>query len=233
METSKLQDHPSRSPLADKIIRSKTQISPPNHPITSHQFQSLGTCQESETQLAHYMSFSSGCPPRALIFVRTPECHDTPEIYICHNNLTEKLEQSSGYPMLSDFKNSHPRTWPNSSHLVHFSSHKIYTTPQFSVYIDAKGRQSSPIWGVLAAPRQGPRWWKAPHLDFHRFTVCEKYQEAIIVGFLSTLPSLLKGCPPQKIWSIDSSCTGYLPLLNSNFLNLGLTLSTMHINDNC
>ena len=61
---------------------------------------------------------------------------------ICHNNLTQKLEQSSGYPMLSDFKNSHPRTWPNSSHLVHFSSHKIYTTPQFSVYIDAKGRQS-------------------------------------------------------------------------------------------
>ena len=44
--------------------------------------------------------------------------------------------------MLSDFKNSHPRTWPNSSHLVHFSSHKIYTTPQFSVYIDAKDRQS-------------------------------------------------------------------------------------------
>lgn len=82
METSKLQDHPSlsRNPLADKIIRSKTQISPPNHPITSHQFQSLGTCQESETQLAHYMSFSSGCPPRALTFVRTPECHDTPEI---------------------------------------------------------------------------------------------------------------------------------------------------------
>ena len=82
METSKLQDHPSlsRNRLADKIIRSKTQISPPNHPITSHQFQSLGTCQESETQLAHYMSFSSGCPPRALIFVRTPECHDTPEI---------------------------------------------------------------------------------------------------------------------------------------------------------
>ena len=67
-------------PLADKIIRSKTQISPPSHPITSHQFQSLGTCQESETQLAHYMSFSSGCPPRALTFVRTPECHDTPEI---------------------------------------------------------------------------------------------------------------------------------------------------------
>ena len=35
-------------------------------------------------------------------------------------------------------------------------------------------------------------------LDFHRFTVREKYQEAIIVGFLITLPSLLKGCPPKK-----------------------------------
>ena len=219
METSKLQDHPSRSPLADKIIRSKTQTSPPNHPITSHQFQSLGTCQESETQLAHYMSFSSGCPPRALIFVRTPECHDTPEIYICHNNLTEKLEQSSGYPMLSDFKNSHPRTWPNSSHLVHFSSHT--STPRVANLVPARSAETRVPLMKSAAPR------------FSSFHGTWKVSRSNHCGIPEYTSFITEGVSPQKNLIYRFLLHWVPPITKLKSLKSWPHISTMHINDNC
>ena len=113
---------------------------------------------------------------------------------ICHNNLTEKLEQSSGYPMLSDFKNSHPRTWPNSSHLVHFSSHKIYTTPQFSVYIDAKGRQS----GACSQRRDKGPLMKSAAPRFSSFHGTWKVSRSNHCGIPEYTSFITEGVSPQK-----------------------------------